>query len=381
MTARVRVGAQVGSHEGLTWRGIPVVLPSARDPRLHVSAVIMSLQVLGQVAFAFKVSIAQILITIGACALVEVAVILWKDRALVWPASALLTGNGVAFILRASGTDHGDWWSLNGIEFFLLAGVGGLLSKYVLRIGKRHLYNPSNLGLVATLLIVGPGWVFPQYLFWGDLTPPLVAALALIVLGAILILRPLKMLPMTVSFLIPFTAFVALLAASGRCMHAVWHNGPICGVDYWYYISTSPELFIFVFYMMSDPKTAPQSPRARIVYGPITALIAGTLIAFQPTEYGVKVALLASLTMVCSVVPLIDRVCEGLRARLKDTPPLEAASRPDRPLLRHVIANPILVAFAVVLIAVPVAVGDLAGNRQLLDLERGIAPGGGPAVQ
>ena len=29
----------------------------------------------------------------------------------MWPASALLTGNGVAFILRVPGTQHGDWWS------------------------------------------------------------------------------------------------------------------------------------------------------------------------------------------------------------------------------------------------------------------------------
>ena len=44
------------------------------------------------------------------------AITFWRQGMLVWPASALLTGNGVAFILRASGTQHGDWWSLNGIE-------------------------------------------------------------------------------------------------------------------------------------------------------------------------------------------------------------------------------------------------------------------------
>ena len=35
-----------------------------------------------------------------------------QQHVLMWPASAMLTGNGVAFILRVPGTRHGDWWSL-----------------------------------------------------------------------------------------------------------------------------------------------------------------------------------------------------------------------------------------------------------------------------
>ena len=50
----------------------PVLLPSLRDPRLHLAGVIVSLQVLGQVAFDFRLSIAQILISIGTCAVLEV---------------------------------------------------------------------------------------------------------------------------------------------------------------------------------------------------------------------------------------------------------------------------------------------------------------------
>ena len=40
----------------------------------------------------------------------------------------MLTGNSIALLLRASGTDHGDWWSLNGIEYFVLAAVLSLLT-------------------------------------------------------------------------------------------------------------------------------------------------------------------------------------------------------------------------------------------------------------
>src|SRR5438067_10888002 len=88
----------------------PVRLPKLRDPRLHLAATITSLQVIGQIGFDFELSIAQILISLATCAVLEVALAVWRQGVLLWPASALLTGNGVAFVLRVPGTAHGDWW-------------------------------------------------------------------------------------------------------------------------------------------------------------------------------------------------------------------------------------------------------------------------------
>ena len=60
----------------LTIRGTPypVLLPTIRDARLHLASVIITLQVLGQAAFDFRVSIAQILLSLGTCALLEVGI-------------------------------------------------------------------------------------------------------------------------------------------------------------------------------------------------------------------------------------------------------------------------------------------------------------------
>src|SRR5437588_272400 len=113
--------------------------------------------VLDQVGLGFKVSIAQVLVAIAVAALLDVALMAWRSGVLAWPASALLTGNGVALILRASGTRHGDWWSLIGAQYFVFAAALGVVSKHVLRPGGRHVFNPSNLGLVACLLLVGAG--------------------------------------------------------------------------------------------------------------------------------------------------------------------------------------------------------------------------------
>lgn len=363
-------------------RRVPVLLPKLGDPRLKLSAVIVSLQVLGQTVLDFKLSIAQILITIAFCAVVDTTVTLWRQGVLAWPASALLTGNSTAFILRASGTEHGDWWSLNGIEWFLLAASVALAVKYLVRPGGRHRFNPSNVGLVWVLLVVGPLHVFPQYLYWGPLEAPLVAALAVIVLGAAWVLRAVRMLPMAIAFLAPFTVLIGLFALSGRSFLAIWSEQAIGGFEYWLYIVTSPELLIFVFFMMSDPGTAPKLARARVAFGAGTALIAAALIFFQPTEYGIKVALLASLTVSCALVPLIERLARR-GAGVAAEPAFEAATGPDRahaagppPLaarLRAAAARPASVAVALIVALAIAGTASLSDNRDLILIERGEA--------
>src|SRR5262249_49398505 len=118
----------------------PLVLPKTTAPRLHLAAVITTLQVLGQVAFHFRLSIAQILVSLLTCAVLEVAITLRKQHVLMWPASALLTGNGVAFILRVPGTQHGDWWSMNGWWIFMATAAVSLLSKYVIVWRQGHVF-------------------------------------------------------------------------------------------------------------------------------------------------------------------------------------------------------------------------------------------------
>ncbi|MCB1029192.1 MAG: hypothetical protein KDB24_15685, partial [Microthrixaceae bacterium] len=44
-------------------RSLPVVLPRLTDPRLHLAAVITTVQILGQVVFEFDLSITQILVS------------------------------------------------------------------------------------------------------------------------------------------------------------------------------------------------------------------------------------------------------------------------------------------------------------------------------
>lgn len=364
--------APVGPRLVLGDRTIPVVLPNRHDPRLKLSAIIVTLQVLGQTVLDFKVSIAQILITIATCALVDMAVTLKRQGILAWPASALLTGNSIAFILRANGTDHGDWWSLNGIEWFIGAALVSLLVKYLVRPGGRHRFNPSNVGIVWALLVIGPVHVFPQYLWWGPLDAPVIAALVVIAFGAVWILRAVKMLAMALSFLVPFCALIAIFAAAGNSFVAIWSETPVNGFDYWLKICTSPELFVFVFFMMSDPATAAKTPRARVVYGAATALVAAALVVVQPTEYGIKVAILASLTLTCALVPMIESLARRTGAR-RQAGTRDSAPAPRRsPSFSFGAVRPATVAVALIAVTAVVGTAALADNQDLIYIERGL---------
>ncbi|MCO5321135.1 MAG: hypothetical protein M9922_07025 [Microthrixaceae bacterium] len=172
-------------------RELPVVFPKWSDPRLHLALVITTVQVLGQVVFGFDLSITQILVSVGVCAALELVIVLWKRRELVWPASAMVTGNGVALILRVPGTEHGDWWSTRG--WWAFASIAGLsvLSKYVVRWNGRHIFNPSNLGLVVGVVAfrVSPIGrmnelqVDLQDLWWGPMSIGMVLTLVVIGVG------------------------------------------------------------------------------------------------------------------------------------------------------------------------------------------------------
>ena len=293
----------------------PVLLPSLRDPRLHLAAVIISLQVLGQVAFEFRLSIAQILVSLLTCAVLEVGIAFRRQHVILWPASALLTGNGVAFILRVPGTEHGDWWSMHGWWIFAGTAAVSLLSKYLIQFRGGHVFNPSNFGLVLCFLLLGPELADPLEFWWGPMGFWLALALAIIVVGGFAILRRLRLLWIAVTFWVTFAASIAVLAASGHDMTARWHVGLVSDWEFWRVLAFSPEILVFLFFMITDPKTIPKGRSGRRVYAVSLGLLAALLIAPQTTEFGSKVALLAALALVCAARPPLVLIGDALRSR------------------------------------------------------------------
>ena len=278
---------------------------------------IISLQVLGQVAFDFRLSIAQILVALLTSALLEFAIAFRRQHVIMWPASALLTGNGVAFVLRVPGTEHGDWWSLRGWWIFAAAAGVSLLSKHLIRVKGRHVFNPSNFGLVLFFLVLGSSRADPLDFWWAPMSDWMLLALVIIVAGGFAILARLRLLGIAVLFWLTFAAGIGVLALSGHEMTARWHLGPITGGYFWWVLVTSPELLVFLFFMITDPKTIPSGRFGRRLYAVGIGLVATLLIAPQRTEFATKVALLSALAIACAAAR-----AARVRARARGARPL-----------------------------------------------------------
>jgi hypothetical protein len=265
--------------------------------------VLGTLQVLGQTVLGFRLSVAQILICLATGALIEFVVAFFKDKALMWPASGLLTANSAAFILRTPGTLHGQWWSLHGIWIFVGVVAISMASKYLIRWRGRHVFNPSNLGLVIAFVALGPRFTEPQDLWWIPMGPWLIVTYAVLIVGGLLIAWELRLLGLELGFMAAFAALTALALAAvpDHCMVASWHVAPLCGRDLWWVLVSSPEVLVFALFMIPDPRTVPDGPVARIAFGIIVAILSVLLIGPTTLEFWTKTAILASLVIACAL--------------------------------------------------------------------------------
>lgn len=161
-------------------------------------------------------------------------------------ASAYITGNSIAILLRSP-----MLWP------YALGGVLSIMSKYVLRMKGRHLWNPSNFGICA-LLFVAPFAVAPLSVQWGnDLWPMLVIwAVGLKVIWAA------KRAHITVAYVASFFAFAfvrSLITGSAF----VTEVAPITG----------PMYQLFALFMITDPKTTVSSKRGAVVVASLIAFV------------------------------------------------------------------------------------------------------------
>ncbi len=298
----------------------PLVLPNVRDPRLHLAAVIISIHILGQTVLGFRVTVPQILAAILSCFLIEMVVTFRRTRQIVWPASAMLTGSGVALIFRVVGTEPGDPWAFPGWHLFALVAGFSLLTKYWVRYRDSHVFNPSNVGLVVAFLVLGSSLVEPLDFWWAPFDGWMILAYLVILGGGLLITARLHLLEMAATFWLVLAAGLGLVAASGHCMTAAWALEPVCGEAFWWVVVSSPEILIFLFFMITDPKTIPSGRGARVAFSICLALVATLLIAPQTTEFGAKVGLLACLVLLSPLRRVFDRHSLTFVAGLALTP-------------------------------------------------------------
>ena len=139
--------------------------------------------------------------------MLEVAIAFRRQHVIMWPASALLTGNGVAFVLRVPG--HRARRLVEHERLVDLRRDGGRRAPLEVRdhaSAGSHIFNPSNFGLVLCFVLLGRERADPLAFWWGPMSPWLALALVLIVGGGFAILSRLHLLGIAVGFWLTFAA-------------------------------------------------------------------------------------------------------------------------------------------------------------------------------
>lgn len=194
--------------------------------------------------------------------------------------SAHITALAVAMLLYANER-------LLPIAFAAVTAIG---SKYLFRVGtngsSRHVFNPSNLGITATLLAFAWVGIAQPYMFTENLRGGWAWALPAVIVcsGSFLNTMFTRRVPLILAWLSGF-----VLQAAFR--HFAFGNlflpslNPMTGVAF----------LLFTFYMVTDPATTPVTRRGQIAFGLSMAAAYGVLMSFH-----IVFGLFFGLSLVCA---------------------------------------------------------------------------------
>ena len=165
-----------------------------------------------------------------------------------WPnlASAYITGISVGILVRSPA-----FWP------YAVCAVVSIMSKYVLRVKGRHIWNPSNFG-ISVLLFLAPETVASLSIQWGNYLLPMVV---IWVLGSIIVWR-VRRFHITGTYVACFIVFAFLRS---YITGSPWQSeiAPLTG----------PMYQLFIFFMITDPKTTVRSKFWQCVVVALVALV------------------------------------------------------------------------------------------------------------
>ncbi len=255
------------------------ILKPLRDPRIYQIAVLTGLVTFGVTVLDFGIRWQNALVILATAQAVQLAGTRLAGVPRFDPLSALITSLSLTLLLRT--------------DMMLLAAAAAAVaigSKFLVRVRGKHVFNPANVALVTLMLASDHAWVSSGQ--WGSAA---IGAFGLACLGFLVLTRA-KRAETTIAFLCIYGALLF-----GR---ALWLGDP----------ATIPvhqlqngALLIFAFFMISDPKTTPDSPLGRVLFAAIVATTAFIIQFVYYTPNGPILALIISAPL----VPVIDGLLQG----------------------------------------------------------------------
>jgi ferredoxin-NADP reductase/Na+-translocating ferredoxin:NAD+ oxidoreductase RnfD subunit len=185
--------------------------------------------------------------------------------------SDLITALILSLILTPAATWH---------DYLVLASaaVVAQLSKYVLSVRGRHIFNPAAFGAFAS------GFIFHSYASWWV---GLTQMAPLLILGGVLILRKMKHFSMAGLFIFISLAYLLYSAPAGSAGHFLWIG-----------LFASPLIF-FATVMLTEPLTSPTKLNYSLYY----AALAGILYAVIKLHFSPEEALLVGNILAFALAP------------------------------------------------------------------------------
>ena len=259
---------------------------SGVDSRYLIAFFITLVLLTAQLRYQMVGGYSRLLLALTVCTATE-ALLSWFDRGKVANLlSAYVSGISLTLLEKPQG---GVLWT------FALGGFLAISSKYVLRYRDQHLWNPTNFAICA-LLLVAPGHVSVlSHQFGNDLTTNLVIwTFGLIIAARIGVLH--ITLAYVASFLILNTTRALLF---GQPVFP--EIAPITG----------PMYQLFIFFMITDPRTVVRGRNRQIAVAIVIALVESLIRlasdrgVLLPTAFNAAPALLA-LTLVGPIAKWLD---------------------------------------------------------------------------
>ena len=249
------------------------------DPRYYQIAVLSTLVAYGTTTLGFGIRWDNVLAIAVAALSTQFLANRWLTGTAFDPLSAIITSLSLTLLFR---TD------LAAIA--ALAGFIAIASKFLVRVRGKHVFNPANIAIVSLMFLSDRAWISSGQ--WGSTT---ISAVLLICLGLLVLTRA-KRAETTIGFLL---AFGALLF--GR---ALWLGDPL---SIPMHQLQNGALLVFAFFMISDPKTTPDSAVGRWWYATLVAALAYVIqfVLFIPNGPVIALAFTAPF------VPFIDLLSRG----------------------------------------------------------------------
>ena len=251
------------------------------DPRHYQIAVLAALLAYGLTRLDFEIGGAQAAAMLTTALLTQyLCTRYFLPTPAFDPRSALISGLSLCLLFRT-----------NSLELAIVTAVVTVASKFVIRVEGKHLFNPTNFGIVV-MLLTGHAWVSPGQ--WGNVA---FFALLMACLGGLVVTRAARS-DITLSFLVFYMGLVF-----GR---SLWLGEPM---SIPIHRLQSGALLLFSFFMISDPKTTPDSRPGRVLFALLVACGAW-YVQFRLFRTN---GLLWSLAACSITVPLINRLLPGRR--------------------------------------------------------------------